>query len=84
MGALDIIVSGTMIAQTVRIRETIDKVDGNELSLKSNDGAQVKLTLTENAMIVAVVKGSTTDIKEGIYFGGAAMPKRATWLNYYR
>ena len=62
-------------AQTMRMSGTIEKADGNVLSLKSSDGAQVKLTLTENAMIIAVVKASMADIKEGTYLGSAAMPQ---------
>jgi hypothetical protein len=62
-------------AQTMRVRGTIEKADGNVLSLKSSDGAELKLTLTENAMIVAVVKASMADIKEGTFLGSAAMPQ---------
>jgi len=62
-------------AQTVRVRGTIERVDGNVLTLKSSDGAELKLTLTENAMIVAVVKASMADIKEGTFLGSAAMPQ---------
>src|SRR4249920_1028997 len=62
-------------AQTVRVRGTIEKADGNVLSLKSSDGADLKLTLTDNAMIVAVVSASMADIKEGTFLGSAAMPQ---------
>jgi len=62
-------------AQTVRVRGTIEKADGNVLTLKSSDGAELKLTLTENATIVAVVKASMADIKEGTFLGSAAMPQ---------
>lgn len=62
-------------AQTVRVRGTISKADGSVLTLISSDGAEVKLTLTENAMIVAVVKASMADIKEGTFLGSAAMPQ---------
>ena len=62
-------------AQTMRMSGTIEKADGNTLWLKSSDGAEVKLTLTENAMIVAVVKASMADIKEGTFLGSAAMPQ---------
>jgi hypothetical protein len=62
-------------AQTIRVRGTIEKADGNVLSLKSSDGAVLKLTLTGNAMIVAVVKASMADIKEGTFLGSAAMPQ---------
>ena len=61
--------------QTVRLRGTIEKVDGNALTLKSRDGAEVKLTLADNATIVAVVKASLADIKEGTFLGSAAMPQ---------
>ena len=62
-------------AQTMRMSGTIEKADGNVLSLKSSDGAEVKLTLTENAMIIAMVKASMADIKEGTFLGSAAMPQ---------
>ena len=74
-GAIIAAACSVATAQTVRMRGTIEKADGNVLSLKSGDGAEVKLTLTENAMIVAVVKASMADIKEGTYLGSAAMPQ---------
>src|SRR5438067_8305475 len=61
--------------QTVRLRGTIEKVDGNALTLKTNDGAEHKLTLTDKANVVAVVKASMADIKEGTFLGSAAMPQ---------
>ena len=57
------------------MRGTIETVDGNVLTLRSNAGAELKLTLTENALIVAVVKASMADIKEGTYLGSAAIPQ---------
>ena len=62
-------------AQTLRVRGTIEKADGNVLTLRSADGAELKLTLTDNALIVAVVKASMADIKEGTFLGSAAMPQ---------
>src|SRR5438552_9250414 len=62
-------------AQALRVRGTIEKADGNVLTLKSTDGAELKLALTDNAMIVAVVKASMADIKEGTFLGSAAMPQ---------
>src|SRR5207249_911754 len=63
------------ISTTLRVRGTIEKADGNVLTLKSSDGAELKLTLTDHAMIVAVVKASMADIKEGTFLGSAAMPQ---------
>ena len=63
------------IAAAQPVRGTIETVDGNVLTLNPNAGAEVKLTLTENALIVAVVKASMADIKEGTYLGSAAIPQ---------
>ena len=49
-------------------------VVGNVLMLRSTDGADLKLTLIQNATIVAVVKASMADIKEGTFLGSAAVP----------
>jgi hypothetical protein len=65
----------TAVAQTVRVRGTIEKVDGSVLTLKSSEGADVKLTLTNDAVVVVQVKASMADIKEGTYLGSAAMPQ---------
>jgi hypothetical protein len=61
--------------QTVRLRGTIEKVDGSTLTVKARDGAQVSLTLTGNAQVVSVVKASLADIKEGAFIGSGAMPQ---------
>src|SRR5205814_9786395 len=42
---------------------------------KSTEGAELSLALTDNALIVAVVKASMADIKEGTFLGSAAMPQ---------
>jgi hypothetical protein len=57
------------------VRGTIDKVEGKLLTLHASDGAEFKLTLADNALIVAVVKASMADIKEGTFLGSAAMPQ---------
>src|SRR5262245_25115004 len=62
-------------AQTVRVQGTIAKVDGDVLTLKVSDGTENKLTLTGNAVIVAVVKASMAEVKEGVFLGSAAMPQ---------
>ena len=68
-------ISWAQSAPTVRLRGTIEKVDGNALTLKTGDGAVVKLTLTGTAQIVGVVKASMADIKENTFLGSAAMPQ---------
>jgi hypothetical protein len=62
-------------ATTVRLRGTVEKLDGNVVSIKLSDGASSTLTLSDNALIVGVVKASMADIKEGVFLGSAAMPQ---------
>jgi len=60
---------------TVRIRGTIEAVDGAMLSIKSRDGADYKVRMTENATVFGVVKTALTEIKPGSYIGVSAMPE---------
>ena len=50
-------------AQNVRVRGTIEKLDGNNLTVKSRDGAELKLTLKDNVRVGGVIKASLADIK---------------------
>ena len=50
-------------AQNVRVRGTIEKVDGNNVDVKSRDGAPLKLMLKDNANVRGVVKASLADVK---------------------
>src|SRR6516162_5955715 len=50
-------------AQNVRVRGTIEKLDGNVLTVKSRDGAELKLKLKDNVRIGGVVKASLADVK---------------------
>jgi hypothetical protein len=50
-------------AQNVRVRGTIEKLDGNTLMVKSRDGADLKLALKDNVRVGGVVKASVSDIK---------------------
>jgi len=74
-----IIVSGTLAwgqqAPTVRIRGTIEGVDGAVLSIKTREGNDVKVKMTDNVAVFAVVKTSLSEIKEGSYIGVTGMPE---------
>jgi hypothetical protein len=60
---------------TVRVRGTIDAVDGATLTIKTREGRDVKAKLADNAMVVAVVKASYADIKQGSFIGVTGMPQ---------
>ena len=55
--------SASAQAQNVRVRGTIEKLDGNVLLVKSRDGADLKLTLKDNVRVAGVVKASLADVK---------------------
>ena len=60
---------------TVRIRGTIEAVDGPTLSIKTREGNDVKVKMTDNVAVFAVVKTALSEIKEGSYIGVTAMPE---------
>jgi len=62
-------------APTVRIRGTIEAVDGPVLSIKSRDGSDLKVRVTDNVAVFGVAKTELSDIKEGSYIGVTAMPE---------
>jgi Cu/Ag efflux protein CusF len=61
--------------QTVRLRGVIEKVDGNTVTAKSDKGDALTLNLADKTLVVAVVKASLADIKDGDFIGSGAMPQ---------
>lgn len=59
----------------VRVRGTIERVDGPTLIVKTRDGDSVTVKLADNVVVAAIVKRSLTDIKPGDYVGTAATPQ---------
>jgi len=62
-------------APPVRVRGTIERVDGSIYVVKARDGAELKLTLADNPQIAGIVKASLSDIKQGVFVGVTAMPQ---------
>jgi len=59
--------------EIVRIRGTIERIDGPAYVIKSRDGAELKLTLTDNPLYVAIAPSTMADIKPGMFVGSAGM-----------
>jgi hypothetical protein len=70
-----VLASSALAQQTQRVKGTVDKVDGNTLYVKGSDGAPITLKLTNDALVVGVVKATLADIKEGSYIGSGALPQ---------
>jgi hypothetical protein len=61
--------------QMVRVRATIESVNGQTLDVKARDGAAMKVQLAPNAPVNQVVKAAVSDIKQGDYIAITAMPQ---------
>ena len=78
LGAVLMTVNGIATAwaqDAIRIRGSIEGVDGSTYLVKARDGAELKVVLADNPQIASVVKASLSDIKQGTFVGVTAMPK---------
>jgi hypothetical protein len=57
-----------------RVRGTIERVDGEVVSVKSRSGQDVKLHMTADMRVVGIVKISLADIKLGSFIGATTVP----------
>jgi hypothetical protein len=60
---------------TMRIRGTIETVDGSLLTIKSRDGTELKVRVTDNVAVFGVAKTAMSEVKQGSYIGVSAMPE---------
>jgi hypothetical protein len=76
--ALALVLAGTAaLAQPapVRVRGTIETIDGNKLTVKARDGASLTIVMADTVRVMAFVKASLADIKPNAYIGVTAMPQ---------
>ena len=59
--------------QPVRVRGTVERVDEGLYIIKARNGSELKVKLADNAMVVALVKASLADVKQGSYIGVSGM-----------
>ena len=59
----------------VRVRGTIERIEGDTYIVKARNGDELKIKLAEKAGISAVVAATLADIKPGTYVGIAGMPQ---------
>src|SRR5215472_6226093 len=59
---------------TVRVRGTVERIEGPVYIVTTRDGSEVKLVTTEDKpLFVAIVPATMKDIKQGMYVGSAGM-----------
>jgi hypothetical protein len=75
--AISVLASAAWAQQppTVRIRGTIESVDGPMLMIKSREGTDMKVRMTDNVVVFGVAKTAMSEIKPGSYIGVSAMPE---------
>jgi hypothetical protein len=62
-------------SQPSLVRGAIESVDGNMLTVKSRDGADVKLHMPGSIGVTGVTKISLADIKVGSFIGATSVPE---------
>jgi hypothetical protein len=60
---------------TMRVRGTVERVDDAAYFVKTRDGAELRITLIDKPVLVAIVRASLADIKPGVFVGSTAMPQ---------
>ena len=73
--ALVLTASAVNAQDTVRLRGTIERVEGPVYVVKSRDGNELNVTLADKALVVAIVKASPSDIRQGSFVGVTGMPQ---------
>jgi hypothetical protein len=78
-GFFALLVAASMAAaqqpQTVRVRGTIESVDGQVLNVKARDGTPVTVKLADGAPVRIVVRRSLADVKVNTFVGIVAIPQ---------
>jgi hypothetical protein len=72
---LALVATSAVAQERMRVRGTIEKVDGNVLTVKTREGKDVTVKLPDNARVLGLDKASIDDVKQGSYIGVSAMPQ---------
>jgi len=74
-------VSAVAIAQApanppVRIRGTVEKIEGTNLTIKANNGQVMNVKLADNYVVVGIAKASLDDVASGKFIGTTTVGER--------
>ena len=74
-------VSAVAVAQApanppVRIRGTLEKIDGQILTIKANNGQSMTVKLADNFVVMGIAKASVADIGSGKFIGTTTVGER--------
>ena len=71
-----VVVAQTPANPPVRIRGTLDKLEGQNLTIKDRGGQSMNVKLADNFMVVGIFKGSVADIGSGKFIGTTTVGER--------
>src|SRR5713101_9632976 len=60
----------------VRIRGTVEKIDGMNLTIKANSGQVMNVKLADNYVVVGIAKASLADVASGKFIGTTTVGER--------
>jgi len=74
-------VSAVAVAQApanppVRIRGTVEKIEGTNLSIKANNGQIMNVKLADNYTVIGISKASPADLASGKFIGTTTLGER--------
>jgi len=73
------VVSTAALAQAptpVRIRGTVEKLDGNQLTVKARDGQTMTVRMADNFAVVGIQKANVAEIATGKFIGTTTIGER--------
>jgi hypothetical protein len=65
-----------------RVRGTLQKMHGNNLTIATKSGKEANVPLKDGAPMIAVTKGAMSDIKSNTFVGITAMPQSESRLKF--
>src|SRR5260221_979543 len=74
-------VSAVAVAQApanppVRIRGTVEKIEGTNLTVKTNSGQSVTIKLADNYAVIGIAKAGPADLASGKFIGTTTLGER--------
>jgi hypothetical protein len=81
ISAFLLVVSATAFAQApanppVRVRGTVEKLDGNQLTVKTRSGETLNIKMADNFGVMGIHKASAADIGNGKFIGTTTIGER--------
>ena len=72
---LSVIPALAQSSSRVRVRGTVEKLEGTQLTVKTEAAGSQTVTLAENTSVSALEKGTPADIQKGLFIGAGALPQ---------